>query len=96
VELLKNLSDDATVHEKGWSLLARKKTWEKPAGLGISSDLPPEMKTINTEVLDLIRTKQPTTFEQLLEDADLQVYNRLLRPGIMATILTELLAAQAI
>ena len=36
------------------------------------------------------------TFEQLLEEADLYVYNRLLRPGIMATILTELLAAQAI
>jgi hypothetical protein len=54
------------------------------------------MKTINTEILDLIRAKQPITFEQLLKDADLQVYNRLLRPGIMATILTELLAAQAI
>jgi hypothetical protein len=56
------------------------------------------MKTIDTrsEVLDLIRTKQPITFEQLLEDADLHIYHLLLRPGIMANILTELLAAQAI
>jgi hypothetical protein len=54
------------------------------------------MKHIDRLVLEKIRSNQPITFEQLLEQTDMYVYAIGLRPAIMANSLNKLLVHQEI
>jgi hypothetical protein len=54
------------------------------------------MKDIDRLILEKIRSNQPITFEQLLEQTDLYAYDPRLRPAIMANTLNKLLVFQEI